>query len=133
MAICAVGLVLLSFMTEGTGIWTIVASLAVLGFGFALFSSPNMNAIMCSVERRYYGVASATVGTMRLVGQVLSLGIATLFIALYVGSAELSHALAPEFLQSYRYAFILFAGMCIVGIFASLARGNVRGDRSEGH
>jgi EmrB/QacA subfamily drug resistance transporter len=130
MAISAIGLALLSFMVEGTAIWTIVLSLAILGFGFALFSSPNMNAIMSSVEKRYYGVASATVGTMRLVGQVLSLGIATLFIALYVGSSTLSHALAPEFLQSYKYAFTLFAAMCVVGVVASLARGNVRGDEA---
>jgi len=130
MAISAIGLALLALMVEGTAIWTIVASLAILGFGFGLFSSPNMNAIMSSVEKRYYGVASATVGTMRLIGQVLSLGIATLFIALYVGSADLSHALAPEFLHSYKYAFTLFAAMCVVGVFASMARGNVRGDDS---
>jgi len=30
----------------------IVACLMTLGFGFALFSSPNMNAIMSSVEKR---------------------------------------------------------------------------------
>lgn len=131
MAISSIGLALLSLMVQGTQIWEIVASLAVLGFGFALFSSPNMNAIMSSVERRYYGVASASVGTMRLIGQVLSLGIATLFIALYLGSADLSHALAPEFLKSYNYAFMLFAGMCVVGVFASLARGNVRGKSSD--
>ena len=128
MAISAVGLVLLSLMDGGTELWAIVGTLAFLGFGFALFSSPNMNAIMGSVEKKQYGVASASVGTMRLVGQVLSLGIATLFIALFVGEQDLTRALAPEFLKSYELAFQTFAVMCFVGIVASLARGKVRGN-----
>jgi EmrB/QacA subfamily drug resistance transporter len=128
MAISTVGLVFLALMNEGTSVWLVVGSLAFLGFGFALFSSPNTNAIMSSVDRKHYGVASASVGTMRLVGQVLSLGVATLFIALYVGNADLSHQLSSEFLRSYQLAFSTFAVMCFVGIFASLARGKVRGD-----
>jgi EmrB/QacA subfamily drug resistance transporter len=128
MAISTVGLVFLALMNEGTSVWLVVGSLAFLGFGFALFSSPNTNAIMSSVDRKHYGVASASVGTMRLVGQVLSLGVATLFIALYVGNADLSHQLSSEFLKSYQLAFSTFAVMCFVGIFASLARGKVRGD-----
>lgn len=128
MAISTVGLVFLSLMNEGTSVWLVVGSLAFLGFGFALFSSPNTNAIMSSVDRKHYGVASASVGTMRLVGQVLSIGIATLFIALYVGNATLSHQLSSEFLKSYQVAFSTFAVMCFAGIFASLARGKVRGE-----
>ena len=128
MAISTVGLVFLSLMDQGTNVWLVVGSLAFLGFGFALFSSPNTNAVMSSVQKRYYGVASASVGTMRLVGQVLSLGEATLFIALYVGNTDLSHELAPEFLKSYQLAFSTFAAMCLVGVFASLARGKVRGE-----
>jgi MFS family permease len=128
MAISTVGLIFLSLMNEGTSIWIVIGSLAFLGFGFALFSSPNTNAIMSSVDRKHYGVASASVGTMRLVGQVLSIGIATMFIALYVGNTDLSHQLSPEFLKSYQVAFSTFAVMCFVGIFASLARGKVRVD-----
>ncbi len=130
MGITTLGLVLLSVMTETTDIVYVVASLAVLGFGFALFSSPNTNAIMSSVEKRYLGVASATVGTMRLVGQVLSVGIATLAIAIYLGTAELSHELSDEFMRSYQLAFSVFAVMCFIGIFASLARGKVRQEAS---
>ena len=126
MAITSVGLVILALMTEATGEVAIVATLAFIGFGFALFSSPNTNAVMSSVERRSYGVASASLGTMRLVGQVLSLGIATLFIALYLGDQAISHNLAPEFMQSYKLAFSVFAVLCFAGVFASLARGKVR-------
>jgi hypothetical protein len=60
--------ILLVFLTESTPLWYLLACLAVLGVGLGLFSSPNTNAIMSSVEKRYYGVASGMSGTVRLVG-----------------------------------------------------------------
>jgi len=97
-----------------------------IGFGFALFSSPNTNAVMSSVEKRFYGVASATLGTMRLTGQMLSTGIATLILALYVGNVQIAPENYSLFLGSEKVAFIVFAALCFVGIFASLVRGKIR-------
>jgi EmrB/QacA subfamily drug resistance transporter len=126
MAITAVGLVFLIFLSPATPLWAIVGCLVLLGFGFALFSSPNMNAIMGSVDRRFYGVASGTLGTMRLLGQMLSMGIATLLFALYIGRVEISVQYYDLFLTSAKTAFAVFAALCVCGIFASLARGNLR-------
>ncbi len=126
MGISAVGLLMLGLVSAGTDIMAVVGILAFLGFGFALFSSPNMNAIMGSVERKVYGVASASVSTMRLVGQVLSLGIATLFIAVFVGDIEITSAVSEQFMDSYEFAFATFAALCLIGVLASLARGKVR-------
>ena len=61
-----------------------VLILAIVGFGFGMFSSPNTNAIMGSVEKKYLGIASATVGTMRLTGQMMSMGIATLILQVFI-------------------------------------------------
>ena len=58
MALSATGLFLLVFLVESTPVWYLVVCLVVLGAGLGMFSSPNTNAIMSSVERRYYGVAS---------------------------------------------------------------------------
>ena len=130
MGINAIGLALISFFREGTEVWMMVGVLAFLGFGFALFSSPNTNAIMSSVEKRNYGIASASVGTMRLIGQVLSLGIATMFISIYVGSTEMSSELAPEFMRAFQPGFITFSILCFIGVFASLTRGRLRPGKS---
>ena len=65
-------LVVLSFIGEATNLAFIVACLLFLGFGYALFSSPNMNAIMGSVEKRHLGIASGSAGTMRVLGQMLT-------------------------------------------------------------
>jgi EmrB/QacA subfamily drug resistance transporter len=126
MALTATGLVLLIFVNAATPLGAILADLALLGLGFALFSSPNMNAIMGSVERRFYGVASGTLGTMRLVGQMLSMGIATLLFAVYIGHVEITPETYSLFLLSAKTAFAIFAALCVGGIFASLTRGNLR-------
>jgi EmrB/QacA subfamily drug resistance transporter len=126
MAFTFLGLFLFTFLNERTPLEFILASLILLGFGFALFSSPNTNAVMSSVENRFYGVASGILGTMRLIGQMLSMGIVMLIFALYIGRVEITPEYYPAFLRSVKIAFFIFAFLCFGGIFASLARGKVR-------
>jgi len=126
MSFTVVGLSLLTFLGENTSIPFIIASLIILGTGFGLFSSPNTNAVMSSVERKYYGVASGTVGTMRMIGMMLSLGIATFIFSLFIGRVQITPEYFPLFIKSVHVAFIIFAVLCFAGIFASLARGKVR-------
>jgi hypothetical protein len=97
--------------------------LGVFGIGLGLFSSPNTNAIMSAVEKRYYGVASGMNGTVRLVGQMLSMGVAMMLFSLVIGRVEITPAYYPQFITSLHYAFVLFTGFCIIGIAASLKRG----------
>lgn len=130
MAFTTAGLALFTLLREQSGLPLIIISLVVLGFGFALFSSPNTNAIMSSIEKKYYGVGSAMLGTMRLTGQMLSMGIAMVIISLHIGNARITPALFPLLVQSERTAFLVSAILCGFGIFASLARGKVRGARA---
>jgi hypothetical protein len=92
----------------------------MLGLGFAFFSSPITHSIMGSVDKRYYGVASATLGTMRLAGQNISLGIATLIIAIEVGRHVIEPADYLHLLTSLRICFAIFAALCVIGVAASL-------------
>ncbi|MGE5750633.1 MAG: MFS transporter [Nitrospirota bacterium] len=126
MALTAAGLFLLTSLGRDTHLGFIITGLVLLGFGFALFSSPNTNAVMSSIDKRFYGVGSATLGTMRLTGQMLSMGIAMVVFALHIGSARITPEYYPFFLTSMKTAFIIFAALCFGGIFASLARGKVR-------
>ncbi len=131
MGLTMVGLLLLAFVGNNTVLAFIVISLMILGFGFALFSSPNMNAIMGSVDKRYYGIASGSVGTMRLLGQMLSMGIATLIFALLIGRARITPDYYPALIQSVKASLIVFAGLCGVGIYFSLYRGRLREDEPQ--
>lgn len=122
MAIIVLGLFMLTIIDGSTKNGYIIFCLMILGMGFGVFSSPNTNSIMGAVEKRYLGIASATVSTMRLTGQMLSMGIATLLIHLYIGSATDISANKAVFLKSVQVSFVLFAGLCTLGVFASLAR-----------
>jgi MFS family permease len=123
MAIIVAGLISLIFLTTETSAAYLVVTLFVLGFGFGMFSSPNTNAVMSSVEKKYLGTASATLGTMRLTGQMFSMAIAAMAIHLFVGDSVISTANSPGFMHSVRVIFIVFAVLCLLGVFASLARG----------
>ncbi len=126
MAITALGLLFLTRVDENTRIVTIVAILITLGLGFALFSSPNTNAIMSSVEKKYYGVASGMVGTMRSIGMMTSMAIAMTALAVFMGRVPVTPEVHPQFLMSMKAIFSVFVVLCFVGTFASLARGKVR-------
>jgi EmrB/QacA subfamily drug resistance transporter len=123
MGIIAAGLALLALVGSATPLAFVVACLLLLGAGFGLFSSPNTNAVMGSVEKRSYGVAAATLATMRLVGQMLSMGVASLVLALFVGSEATAPFRGASFVTGMRVAFVLYSLFCVAGVLASLARG----------
>ncbi len=125
MSFTVVGLALLTVLRDNTRLSYIIPCLMILGLGFGLFSSPNTNAVMGAVERKFYGVASGTLGTMRLTGQMLSMGIAMLIFALIIGRVEITPHYYPAFLKSVRIVFIIFSILCCGGVLASLARGRM--------
>ena len=126
MSLTAFGLGLLILINNQTHILFIVIVLFALGLGFALFSSPNTNAIMSSVEQQFYGVASGTLATMRITGQMLSMGIVMLIFALHIGDVPITPAEYPSFMGSMHSSLIILSLLCFGGIFASFARGKVR-------
>ncbi len=130
MGLCTIGLVLFAFLTPSTPLVIVIVSLMFMGLGFALFSSPNTNAIMSSVERCDYGVASGMVSTMRLIGQMLSVGVTMLIFSVIMGHTEIS-AKDPQLMSSIQVAFVIFAVMCAIGVVFSLARGNLRKKANE--
>lgn len=122
MSIIAVGLVGLCFISEDTSYYFLGGMLILLGLGFGIFSSPNTNIIMSSVEKKHYGLASATMGTMRLTGQSLSMGIAIMSISLMVGNIDMSAMPHGKFISSMQITFIICLVLCLFGIYASSVR-----------
>jgi len=134
MGATTLGLVLLSFLEKETSLGYVVFCQAVMGIGFGFFSSPNTNAAMSSVEKRFYGAASGMLGTMRLTGQMFSMGIIMLLFSLYLGKVQITPEYHDIFMKCARTGFTVFAALCFAGIFASLARGNLhKTTNSENH
>ena len=125
MSLTAVGLFLFSFLNGETGIPYIILCLVINGTGFGIFSSPNMNAIMSSVPKKYYGIAAGATSSMRILGQMSSMGIAVSVIAVYVGRVELGPESYPNLIASLQAAFLIFCGLCVLGVVASMIRGRL--------
>jgi MFS family permease len=121
MAFTCVALLLFVFLGDVTALGLIIAGMAVYGVGAGLFSSPNTNAVMSSVDRRFFGVASGAVAAMRSIGMMLSMGIVMILFSVYIGQAEITPAYYPQFLTSARVGFLIFTALCLAGVFIQFA------------
>lgn len=122
MGFTSLGLLMLAFIGKETGLGYIVTALFIIGTGIAFFSSPNTNTIMGSVGRKLLGVASGTLGTMRMVGQMTGMAISLLLFAAIMGNSRITELNHGELIRTVRAAFGVFTGLCILAVFASLAR-----------
>ncbi len=121
MGISSIGLLLLTFISRETHLAYIILSLLILGFGFGMFSSPNTNSIMSSVEKKYLSLASATVATMRTSGMMFSMAVAALSVHVFLGDSKISSDNLDLFMLSMKTILIAFTVLCVAGIFTSLA------------
>lgn len=119
MTVCVVGLAAFIFLGADSPYWFIIPTLFVLGVGFGFFATPIIHTIMGSVDRRYTGIASANIGTMRLTGQSMSIGLATLVFAVVLGPTPVDQDL-PDLLKAVRITFAIFTALCMIGVAASL-------------
>ena len=126
IAITALGLLLLSQLTATSPVAQIVGCLLLTGFGFGLFGSPNVSAIMGAVGRGELGQAGGTVATMRILGQLCSMGIVAMAFSLTLGKVEISPANYPALGHALALSFGVAAALCVPALVCSLARGRLR-------
>lgn len=122
MAFCTAGLIICIFLNQETGLWVVLVALFVTGIGFALFSSPNTNAVMACVKETEYGVASSVLATMRSLGNTLSMAIVTAVTNYYMGTEPLQHAEPQMLIRTMRWAFGIYTAICLAGVFVSMKR-----------
>ena len=122
MGLCAAGLLVACTSSVDTPIWIIYAMLAVMGLGFAIFSSPNTNAIMSAVDDADRSSASSISSTMRTAGQTTGMAILTIITGVIMGSMSLNDAPLETIVRVMHTSFIVFSGVCFIGIFISLQR-----------
>jgi len=125
MGIITIGLIIFIFISPAFPFPLIIGNLALLGTGFALFSSPNANAVMSSIEKKHYGPASAILTLMRMSGQMFSLGVVIVLINVFIGKAQISVQNQATFIIALNFAFSFFSLICLLGVFASLSRGKI--------
>jgi DHA2 family multidrug resistance protein-like MFS transporter len=106
----SMGLLSLAFLPSVPGPVDIVWRMALCGFGFGLFQSPNNRAMITAAPKSRSGGASGMLGTARLLGQTSGAAIVALLFA------RLPHDQAPS------VALLLGAGSALVAAGVSLAR-----------
>ena len=106
-----------------TPLWLLVLELAVIGTGFGVFVTPNSTAIMASVQKRQFGLASGMIASMRTLGMAVSMTIITLIFALFMHDAAIGPDTLPAFLTSLRVGLTAFAIYSCLGVLLSLLRG----------
>jgi len=116
-----------------TSIMDIVIPISFIGIGFGFFTAPNTNAVMGSVERNKYGVASGTLGTMRFTGQILSITVASailssaipknVLLGLFTGAVQkVSVLYVNEFMAGFKTIMLFSATISFIGAYASLLK-----------
>jgi hypothetical protein len=116
------GLICFAFMGTGTSLVVVLINLAIIGVGFGLFSTPNTHAIMSLAGPGDFGVASAFMATMRNLGMVSAMGIIAVIVSGQLGQMTIAAAPSALLVTTLRWCFAVFAGICLVGIVASLNR-----------
>ncbi len=125
MGLTSLSLAILSMIGSDSTVFRVAANLVFLGFSLAFFSSPNTNAVMSSLSKEFYGVASATVSTMRVIGQMTSMAIITVIFSIVIGSVQITPSVIPDLINSIQLLFMVFSILCFIGMFASVVRGKV--------
>ena len=120
MGLGTISLFLFSFLGNGTSIEYLAGAMIIYGIGFGLFSPPNTSVIMGSVPPKDTSIASASVATMRSVGQAMSMGLLTLVFAFIMGNVPIIEQYYPLLISSCQITCLICMVLCIASVFASL-------------
>lgn len=99
----AAGYLLLSAISAKNGLVLLVLGQLVLGVGTGLFTTPNMNGIMSLVTPGNLGMASATVGLARAIGNVFGMSLLGLLLGLLLGQREFGLGDVAQLERAVRY------------------------------
>jgi MFS family permease len=120
MVLLSCGLFLLSRMDLDTPLPWLSASLAVVGLGVGLFTSPNNSAVLGAVGPERRGVASGILSTARTLGNVLGIGLSG---AVYATTLAASGGRGPaEVVQATGYGLLFASGLALIGAITSASR-----------
>ncbi len=120
---CAAGVAILALSVDFDGTLPVTLGLILLGAGIAFFSPPNANAALSAVPPRQVGVTGGLLQTMRLIGQMSSMGIVLLVFVLVLGSGvDLADTEPATLRRTLALAYWPFFALCAVAALVSRIR-----------
>jgi EmrB/QacA subfamily drug resistance transporter len=123
-AIALVGLVIFAAISTASGAWIVCGGLMVIALGLATFSAPNSASVFGAVDAGAHGVTAALVNLSRNMGNVIGISFATTVVAARMAAGGYTPSLADSgaivddavndaFMQGFRLAFVLLAGLTL--------------------
>jgi len=119
------GMGLLQFISMDSSIYLIAGSLLILGIGFGLFTSPNNNAALGSVDKSKLSIATALLSLSRLMGNMTGTAMLLTLVSLIIGKAKIEPDQYMALLTVIRWAVSASFLFTLLGAWFSYARGNV--------
>ncbi|HZU01378.1 MAG TPA: MFS transporter [Ktedonobacteraceae bacterium] len=137
LAVQAVSLLMLIFLTPTTPYLFLTLALGLMGLGGGLFWSPNTSTTMGAAPRHRLGVAAATLNTMRNVGMMFSFAVALAVAAasmppalvnqVFLGTVgHLEASIALAFTSAMSHAFVASIIICVIALGFSIVRAGKR-------
>jgi EmrB/QacA subfamily drug resistance transporter len=120
MVFTTIGVALMTLINFENALYLGGFSLIIFGAGIGLFYSSNTKVVMSAVDKRYFGVASATLSDIRSIGQIFGMGIVMLIISAILGNAQILPSNYPELIISLRISLVAIAVLSAIGIFTSI-------------
>ncbi len=121
--IVTAGFILLNQIDINTSASFIGASLALIGLGFGLFSTPNNSAIMGAVSEKEVGVASSAMNLSRTVGNLVGMSLVNLMMHHYIGDATFTPEQNPALMSTVSLALMMSLSFVVVACVLSAMRG----------
>ena len=124
----------LSQLTESAPVGLVIGALAMQGIGMGTFYSPNASAVLSTVERSRYGIATAFLNMVRNTANVTGLAVATTIVVIVMSSQGFEPSLEAvasggqqgvqaAFTDGLRTAFLVMTGFVGLAIVLSLITG----------
>jgi len=126
LASSAVGLMILSRITEDSSLFMVVPALMLMNTGMGIFYSPNSSSVMSTVGRAKYGVVSGFLNLVRNAANVTSIAFATIIVTTTMASQGFEPSLeavrdnvqgvGSAFTLGLRYAFLTMMGIVLAAM-----------------
>ncbi|MDI6643579.1 MAG: MFS transporter [Methanobacteriaceae archaeon] len=122
MVLTSIGVSLMTLINFDNAPYLGGLSLIIFGAGIGLFYASNTKLVLSSVDKRYYGIASATLSNLRSLGQIFGMVIVTLVIAAILGDMQIAPSNYPLVIMSLRISLVAIAVLSAIGIFTSIIK-----------
>lgn len=124
LLLTGIGLFMLSRLGADPPLPFLLGSLITVGFGSAVFQSPNSSAIMGSVPRTMLGVAAGMLATMRNLGMVTGVAVSGAVYTSRLMHYRQALGATQASVEAFEDAFLVAAVISAAGVITAAVRGS---------